>query len=215
MHFVFGEFEFAVPDIFVGEEFDFLEANDLGADEDIAVGMAGSRGSRGGKRPRVRKWDRRAFQSLSPCGFRTALSGGDFEDADLGVADGVGIVVDVDALDVSLALLEVEMFDVVLLPAVNVDGFFVDEYKRAGEIDFADDAGRASDVDDHEIVAGDGTQTDGIGGIGFVRPVVVFSGEMEKTSLGQSRAEIGQVDIAEFVAWRDGQFERGAFQVID
>src|SRR5258708_38495817 len=67
-------------------------------------------------------------------------------------------------MDVSLALLEVEMFDVVLLPAVNVDGFFVDEHKRAGEIDFADDAGRAGDVDDHEIVAGDGTQADGIGG---------------------------------------------------
>jgi len=41
-----------------------------------------------------------------------ALSGGgDFEDADLSVADGVGVVVDVDALDVGLALLEVEMFD--------------------------------------------------------------------------------------------------------
>ena len=32
VHFVFGKFEFAVTDIFVGEEFDFLEAHDLGAD---------------------------------------------------------------------------------------------------------------------------------------------------------------------------------------
>src|SRR5229473_3337589 len=32
VHFVFGEFEFAVADIFVGEEFDFFEADDLGAD---------------------------------------------------------------------------------------------------------------------------------------------------------------------------------------
>ena len=39
MHFVFGEFEFAVADVFVGEEFDFLEADDLGADKDIAVRM--------------------------------------------------------------------------------------------------------------------------------------------------------------------------------
>src|SRR5256885_7048659 len=64
--------------------------------------------------------------------------------SDLGVADGIGVVVHVDALDVSLALLEVEMFDVVLLPAVKVDGLFVDEHKRAGEIDFANDADRKS-----------------------------------------------------------------------
>src|ERR1700704_6309747 len=31
VHFVFGEFEFAIADIFVGEEFDFFEAHDLGA----------------------------------------------------------------------------------------------------------------------------------------------------------------------------------------
>src|ERR1700687_983370 len=102
------------------------------------------------------------------------LGGGDFKDADLGVADGVGVVVNVDALDVSLALLEVEMFDVVLLPAVNVDGFFVDEHKRAGEIDFSNDIWRARDVDDYEIVAGDGKQADGIGGRKLSRPVGVF-----------------------------------------
>ena len=39
MHFVFGEFEFSVADVFVGEEFDFLEADDLGADEDVAMGV--------------------------------------------------------------------------------------------------------------------------------------------------------------------------------
>src|SRR6266550_4475472 len=49
VHFVFGELEFAVADIFVGEEFDFLEAHDLGADEDIAVGERGSRGSYGSR----------------------------------------------------------------------------------------------------------------------------------------------------------------------
>ncbi len=48
VHFVFGEFEFAVADIFVGEEFDFLEADDLGADEDIAMRMGGTKGSEGG-----------------------------------------------------------------------------------------------------------------------------------------------------------------------
>src|ERR1700752_2927719 len=32
VHFVFGEFEFAVTDIFVGKEFYFFEADDLRAD---------------------------------------------------------------------------------------------------------------------------------------------------------------------------------------
>ncbi len=94
----------------------------------------------------------------------------------MGVADGVGVVVDVDALDVGLALLEVEMLDVVLLAAVDVDGFFVEEDKSTGEIDFADDGGCAGDVNDHEIVAGHGTQADGVGGISFLRPVIIFSG---------------------------------------
>src|SRR2546427_1369184 len=39
VHFVFGKFELAVADIFVGKEFDFLEADDLGANEDVAMGM--------------------------------------------------------------------------------------------------------------------------------------------------------------------------------
>jgi hypothetical protein len=39
VHFVFGEFQSAGTDVFVGEEFYFFEADDLGADENIAVGM--------------------------------------------------------------------------------------------------------------------------------------------------------------------------------
>src|SRR5712692_4869498 len=38
---------------------------------------------------------------------------------------------------------------------------------------------------------------------------------MQITSLGEPSAEIGEIDIAEFVARSDGQFERGAFQMID
>ena len=91
------------------------------------------------------------------------------------VADGVGVVVDVDALDEGFAFLEVEMFDVVLLAAVEVDSFFVDVGQRAGEINFADDIWQSGDVDDHEIVAGDGTQAYGIGGIGLLRPMEIVS----------------------------------------
>src|ERR1700687_6086894 len=38
---------------------------------------------------------------------------------------------------------------------------------------------------------------------------------MQETGLGEPRAKIGYVDIAEFVAWSDGQFERSTFQMID
>src|SRR5258706_8751432 len=38
---------------------------------------------------------------------------------------------------------------------------------------------------------------------------------MQKPGLGEPRAKIGQADIAEFVAWSDGQFERSTFQMID
>src|SRR5258708_27922506 len=38
---------------------------------------------------------------------------------------------------------------------------------------------------------------------------------MEITSVGEPRAKIGEVDIAEFVARGNRQFERGAFQMVD
>ena len=45
--------------------------------------------------------------------------------------------------------------------------------------------------------------------------MVVFAGEMQKTGLGEPCAQIGQIRIAESFARGDGQFERGAFQVVD
>ena len=103
----------------------------------------------------------------------------------------------------------------VLLPAVNVDGFFVKENQRARKIHFADYIGRTCDIDDNEIVAGDRAQADRIGGIGFVRPVIMISGQMQKTRFGKPRAKVREVDPAESFAWGDGQFERGAFQMIE
>src|SRR3989442_8773951 len=123
-------------------------------------------------------------QDSHPC--RMLASG--FEDADLGVADSVGVVVDVDLLDVGFALLEVEMLDVILLAAVNVDGFFVDENEGAGKVDFADHIRYGRDVDDHKIVASDRTQADGVGGIGFMRPVITFSREMQKAAFAAAGA---------------------------
>src|SRR5437867_13083786 len=109
-------------------------------------------------------------------------SGCDFEDADLRVADGVRVVVDVDALHVCFALLEIEMFDVVLLAAMNVDGFFVQKTKCAWKIHFADNRRRAGDIDDHEIIAGDGPQTGGIGGGSPIPTGTTVSGRVRKTA---------------------------------
>src|SRR5580700_9004091 len=86
-----------------------------------------------------------------------------FENAHLRVSDGIGVVIGVHLFYISLALFEVEMLDVILLPAVNVDGFLVKKNERAGKIYFADDIRRASDIDDDEIVAGDRAKADGIG----------------------------------------------------
>ena len=46
VHFVFGEVEFSVAYVFIGEEFYFLEADDLGTDENVSVGTGGVSGSR-------------------------------------------------------------------------------------------------------------------------------------------------------------------------
>src|SRR5206468_12149810 len=90
-------------------------------------------------------------------------SGCDFEDADLRVADGVRVVVDVDALHVCFALLEIEMFDVLWLAAVAVDGCFVQKTKCAWKIHFADSRGRDGGIDDHGNIAGDGPEAAGRG----------------------------------------------------
>jgi hypothetical protein len=46
VHFIFWEFELSVAYVFIGEEFYFLEADDLGADENVSVGTRGIRGNR-------------------------------------------------------------------------------------------------------------------------------------------------------------------------
>ena len=143
--------------------------------------------------------------STSPCeraagNLRIRLSRarlfGDFQHAHLRVANRVGVVVDVDSLHVRLAFFEVEMLDVILLRAVQVDGFFVHGGQRAGKIDFADDFRLAGDVDDDEIVAGHRAQADGVRGIRFLGPVIVFAGAVQKARFREARAQIGHIDFA-------------------
>src|SRR5260370_26831459 len=102
------------------------------------------------------------------------------------------------------------MFEVEWVPAVKVDGFFVDEHERAGEIDFANDIWRAGDVDDHEIVAGDGTQADGIGGGGFLRPGGGFFRGMEKNSIRGAGGKDGDEATAPICGLGEGGMLRRA-----
>ena len=168
MHFIFGQIEFAIADRFVGEELDFLEAHNLRTDQDIPMRMGGGGGQ--GRR--------------GASGFGS----GNFEHAHLCVADRIGVIVHVHSLHVGLALFEVEVLDIVLLAGVQVDGFLVHENERTREVNFANDIRFTGDVDDHEIVAGDRTQADGIRRIGFVRPVIVCARQMQKTRFCKPRA---------------------------
>src|SRR5215472_5541897 len=107
------------------------------------------------------------------------------------------------------------MLDVILLPAVQINCLFVNKDQRTRKIDFTYDIWLASDFNDHEIVAGDGAQADGIGGISFVRAVIVFSGEVQKSGFRKPCAKIGKVYVAEFFVGLDRQFKCRAFQMVD
>ena len=103
----------------------------------------------------------------------------------------------------------------ILLAPVQINGFFVHEDQGARKIDLPDDVRLTSDVNNHEIVAGDRTQADRIGRVGFVCPVVIFSGKIEETGFREPRAKIRKVRVAKFLSGRDRQFKRRAFQMID
>jgi hypothetical protein len=64
------------------------------------------------------------------CWSGNSLSFGDFEDANLGVADRVREIVHVDGFHVGFAFVEVQMLNVVLLPLVDVDRLRMDGGER-------------------------------------------------------------------------------------
>ena len=189
MHLVFGQLELARADVFVGKEFDFLEADHLRAHQNVAV---------------------RAIRGRGEMRFLA-----DFEHTHLGVADGVSEVVHVHALHVGLALVEVQPLDVVLLSLVEINCFGMDGGERAGEIYLTDYLRLVRDVDDDEVVGSDRAQADGIGRIGFLRPVPMVSGAVEESSLGEPLAELPQAHVAEFFFRGKRQLEGSALEVVD
>ena len=107
------------------------------------------------------------------------------------------------------------MLDVVLLPAVQINRFFVHENQCARKVNFADNVRFPADVDDHEIVACDRAKAHGVGRIGFLGPVIILAREMQKPGLRKPRAKIRKVHVAELFTGGDRQFKSRAFQVID
>src|SRR5690242_9980942 len=107
------------------------------------------------------------------------------------------------------------MLDMELLATVQINRLFVDKDQGTWKIDFTDDVRFAGDVNNRKIVAGHGAQADGVGRVGLVGPVIVFSGKMQKTGLSKTRAKIRQIYFPKLFLWRDRQFKRRALQVIN
>ena len=96
---------------------------------------------------------------------------------------------------------------------MQVDGFLMQGGEGRGEGDFGDDGGLAGNIDHDEVIAGDGAQAGGIGGVANRR-----SNARRRRNGGGSRALRGSraeggVVRTEFLAILDGQLEGGAFQV--
>ena len=138
-----------------------------------------------------------------------------FEFLDLGVVDGVGEVVAVDAFDVGFAALIIELFDVVLAGFVQVDGFGVKGRKGCWKSHVGDDLVVSGGVDDDEVVAGDAAEADGVGGVGVGGPVPGFGGVVDEAEFLKKFEHFGGVVGSEEFVVAEGEFEDGALEVAE
>ena len=116
----------APADVLVGHELELLEQRDEAGDHHLAVDPPAAR------RRRLRE-DLERLERHRPVGVR--------------------VVVDVDPVDVRLALAPVEPVDVVLDRLVDVDRPLVDEDLRGEQVDLAEDARPVRRrVDDHDVL---------------------------------------------------------------
>ena len=123
---------------------------------------------------------------------------------------GVGVVVDVDLVDVGLALVPLEPVHVVLDRLVDVDRALVDEHLGAEQVDLAEDArsvGRR--VDDHDVLRGRGPQRDLRCREVLARPVPApVAGLSDVAFLGQERQQVVGRRRPEHLARLERQLER-------
>ena len=114
MHLVLRQAQVAGADVLHGVELDLFEADDLGRDMDLAVA---------------------AVEAVE------VFLVEDVEDLDLGVVDGVGVIIDVGLLDVGFALVVIQLLDEILLALADVDRLGVERRQGRGEVDLGDDLG--------------------------------------------------------------------------
>ena len=187
MHLLFGQGQLARPDILHGMEFDLLESHHLGVYLDFAMVLP--------RRP-----------------GRSGVEG--LKNFDFGVGDGIGEVFRIHLVDVSLAIVVVEAFDVVLHTVLDIDCLLVQRGECAREIRFADYAGLTRVVHNDKVVRGDGAQADGVGRIALRDPVPAVLGVVQKAGLLEVRAEPREVERPKLLIRAQGQLEGGALQVI-
>src|ERR1019366_10739278 len=158
MHLLLRHRELTRTDVLVGVELNFLETNDLAVDLHVTV------------------------DAFDFCGDRRLLELAQW--LYLRVIDGVGVIVTVDTLHVSLALLEIETFDVELLRLMKIDCFLV-KGRHGGRIgNLADNLRFSGDVDDDEVVARHGAQTYCVGGGGVGSSVAGNAGKGQQPRSG-------------------------------
>src|ERR1035441_7698457 len=138
VHLVLGQLQLSRAHVLVRKELDFLETDDLGPHQHVAV--------------------------RSRCRASDTLLLGNLEYPHLRVADGVGEVVHVHALHVGLALAKIKSLDVVLLTLMNVDRLGMDGCESGRKIHFTNhlrlSVFSACRINDDEIVGCYRTQAD-------------------------------------------------------
>lgn len=92
--------------------------------------------------------------------------------AHLRIDDRIGKVIGIHLPHEGFAPVEVQFLHLILAGIMKIDRLFVQRRQGGWKIDFADDAMVAGDVDDQEVIAGDGAQTDGIGWIAVADPAI-------------------------------------------
>ena len=166
-----GQVDRAPADVLVGQELELLVERDEAGDHHLAVDPAAAGRRRLGEH--VERLERHR-------------------------PVGVGVVVDVDPVDVRLALVPLEPVDVVLDRLVDVDRVLVDEHLGPEQVDLAEDPRAVRRrVDDHDVLRRGGPQRDLRGREVLARPVpapvaglpdVALLGEERQQVVGRARA---------------------------
>ena len=143
----------------------------------------------------------------------------DVQQAQADIQVAVGVVAHIHLPDEGLAGVEIQLFHLILLCLVHVDGVLVQQHRHGEAIHLADHAvlERVGDVDDHEILfRRRAAQADLAGREVLRRPVVAPVHVADNARvLDVAEQLLGAGGIAEAVAVLKGQFESRALEVAE